>query len=338
MHPSRIILCPGQGAQALGMGKAWADGSSAARAVFEKADAVMGSRLGPRFSELCWAGPADLLNRTDASQPALYVAGVACWRGLLEKWNAGGLDESGVVACAGLSLGEYTALHVAGALSFEDGLELVTLRGRAMQDAADAVRNPDGTPGSGMVAIIGGDDSQAEAVCTEARERDVLVCANYNAPGQVVLSGSISACHRAAKVAEGKGLRATVLTVAGAFHSPLMGPAAERLRAALAGVTITAPRVTVVSNVTASPHAADGSVPIAETIRRRLVEQLSAPVRWAQSCVWLASRVWGSGTFAAGQTGGGAEYHELAPGSTLKGLMRRIEKSVKVVSHDSPSE
>src|SRR3954470_9667699 len=194
-----IVLCPGQGAQAVGMGKAWHDASPEARGVFEEADRILGDRLGAKRSALCFAGPAERLNRTDISQPAIYATSIACWKGLLTKWSYGN-GESKLAAVAGLSLGEYTALTLAGAISFEDGLELVTLRGRAMQDAAEA------TP-SGMLALIGADEAQAEAVATEARGSDVLVAANFNAPGQVVLSGSKPAIERAAKAAGDKGLR-----------------------------------------------------------------------------------------------------------------------------------
>jgi [acyl-carrier-protein] S-malonyltransferase len=363
MLRSSVILCPGQGAQAVGMGKAWFEASPAARAVFAEADAVIGTRLGPKLSEVCWNGPPDALNRTDVSQPAIFTASVACFRALLERWNVVTIEDANVMCISGLSLGEYTALHLAGAFSFRDGLELVTLRGRAMQDAADAVKNPDGTPGSGMVAIIGGDDAQAEQVCQAAKDGpsgpEVLVCANFNAPGQVVLSGHKAACERAVKAAEALGLRATLLQVAGAFHSPIMAPAADKLAAALAKVAIAEPRATVVSNVTARPHGvgntglplspsgngggaasggAGGGNTIADSIRRRLVEQLTSPVRWAESCRWIASGLWGSGTAIAGQAGGGADFHELAPGTTLKGLMRRIDKSVKVSAHDLPTD
>ncbi len=148
-----------------------------------------------------------------------------------------------------------------------------------------------------------------------------MVAANFNAPGQVVLSGSKTACERAAKVAEGMGLKTAILPVAGAFHSPLMAPAAQRLEAALAKTRIQAPRCPVVSNVTGVAHDTSPAGP--DTIRRRLVEQLTSPVRWAQGCVWLASNVKG-------------EYLELAPGRTLMGLMRRIDKTLKVTTYDTP--
>lgn len=306
-----IIVCPGQGAQALGMGKVWAETSAEARAVFDEADQVLGTSLGQTLSSICWAGPAEILNRTDVSQPALYTCAIACWRGLCAQWGLAE-GEAPVKAAAGLSLGEYSALHVAGSFSFADGLRLVALRGKAMQNAAEAVP-------SGMVALVGADEDQANAVVDEARGSGVLVCANFNAPGQIVLSGEKDACGRAEKVAADKGLRAVALAVAGAFHSPIMQPAAEALGKALAGVTIEAPRVPVWSNVTAKPHVSD-----AGAIRARLAEQLTSPVRWAQSFAAMA--------LAYPDT----EVHELAPGKTLAGMAKRIARSTKVQSHDGP--
>lgn len=313
MSNSPIILCPGQGAQIVGMGKSWYDASPNAAKVFDRADEILGDRLGERLSKLCFDGPAESLNRTDIAQPALYVAGVASFHGEFE-----GLQPSSIAAAAGLSLGEYTALHIAGAFSFEDGLELVTLRGRAMQDAAEAAD-------SSMVALIGADEQQANAVCDAARGDDVLVPANFNAPGQIVISGSASACDRAVEEAGNLGLRATKLAVAGAFHSPIMQPAADRLQKALDSVSISEPACQVVSNVTAEPHAAESGEDFDARLRRLLVEQLTSPVRWAESCVWLSQNISG-------------EFHELAPNKVLSGLMRRIDRSVKVTNHDAPRE
>lgn len=304
------------------MGQAWAARSTEGRAIFETADRVLGDRLGVKLSTLCFEGPVDRLNQTDASQPAIFTCSYASWTGLQANWRFGP-GEAPLAATAGLSLGEYTALVVAGAISFEDGLELVTLRGRAMQDAAEAVP-------SGMVALIGADESQAAAVCDQARGSGVLVCANFNAPGQVVISGTKDACERAVPVATAMGLRATALTVAGAFHSPLMAPAAERLAAALAKTTIKPARCPVLSNVTGVPHT---TADFAAGVRKALVDQLTHPVRWSHNCAWLASN-----TLNPGATGGNspAEAHELAPGKTLAGLMRRIDKNVKVTAHEEP--
>lgn len=315
MSEQLVILCPGQGAQAVSMAKAWCDQSAEARDVFDQADQILGNRLGAPLSQLCFNGPTDTLNRTDVSQPAIYTASVASWKGLLAQWGFAD-GEVQLAATAGLSLGEYTALHIAGAFSFADGLELVALRGKAMQDAAQA------SPSS-MVALIGADEDKARQVCDTARGDDILVCANFNAPGQVVLSGSKAACERAAKAASDAGLRAAPLPVAGAFHSPLMAPAAERLGQALTKTEVLVPSTTVLSNVTATPHAAEGGRAITDEIRKRLVEQLTQPVRWADCCTWMAANVRGT-------------YHELAPGKTLAGLMRRIDRSIKVQSHDEP--
>ena len=328
----RVILCPGQGAQFVGMGKAWYEKSPDARRVFDRADEILGNRLGIALSQLCFHGHnvngVERLNQTDISQPAIYVTSIACWHGLLAHWgvgsmSSGGAKEAGLIAAAGLSLGEYTALHIAGAMTFEEGLELVTLRGRAMQDAADAIRLADGTVGSGMVAIIGAEEAQVRALCDKAAQGEVLVPANFNAPGQIVISGSIAACRRAVEFAGEMGMRATPLPVAGAFHSALMQPAADRLRKALDATTVHTPVCSVLSNVTGVPHEQGKSDSMGQEIRSRLVEQLTHPVRWEQDCKWLA------------QTHGGkAEFHEMAPGKSLAGLYRRIDKGVKVEAHD----
>lgn len=313
MSERAIVLCPGQGAQAVGMGGAWANASRAARTIFERADRFLGNQLGAPLSALCFDGPAETLNRTDVSQPAIYVCSIASWHGLAELSEIAPTP----VAAAGLSLGEYTALHLARVISFEDGLRLVTLRGRAMQDAAEA------TPG-GMLALIGCDEAQAQAVCDEARRGGVLVCANFNAPGQVVVSGDAEAIARAQEAAAAAGLRAAPLPVAGAFHSPLMEPAADRLAQALESTPIDAQalaRCPVYSNVSALPHEAD-----AGQIRRRLAQQLTHPVRWARGCE----------NMAASGMGSGATWHELAPGKSLAGMMKRIDRTIAVITHDIP--
>ncbi len=298
------------------MGKVWADQSMAARAVFAEADDVLGDRLGAPLSQLCFEGPPERLNQTDVSQPAIYVCSVASWRGLCER---GGDDENttfadeAIVQAAGLSLGEYTALHLAGVFSFADGLRVVAERGRLMQEAAEA-------SGGGMVALIGADEIQAAELCQKAVEQgDVLVCANFNAPGQIVLSGHKSACDRAVELAGERGLRATPLAVAGAFHSPLMGPAAEKMGEVLAQTPMERLQCPVWANVTAQPHDSDNL----ELLRELLVKQITEPVCWSQSCQSMA----GAGTI---------NCHELAPGSVLRGLMRRIDRTVKVVNHDQP--
>lgn len=299
------------------MGRVWSERSPEARKLFDRADEVAGDRLGARLSTLCFEGPAERLNQTDVSQPTIFVASMASLAGLAAAWGVS-MSEIDSSATAGLSLGEYTALCVAGALSFESALELVLLRGRAMQDAAEAVP-------SSMVALIGADEAHAVVLCERAREDGVLVPANFNAPGQVVVSGTAEACDRAEKVAAEMGLRATRLAVAGAFHSPIMAPAAERLKAALQETDLDKPRCQVLSNVTGRPHQAGEGTTIEQSIRDRLVEQLTSPVRWADNCAWLAAERAAS------------EFHELAPGKTLTGLFRRIDRNVKVETHDEPS-
>jgi [acyl-carrier-protein] S-malonyltransferase len=306
-----VVLCPGQGAQAVGMGRTWHEQSAAARAVFDEADAALAEELGGRLSDLCFNGPAEKLNRTDVSQPAIYCCSVASYRGLLERDG-----EFNLAATAGLSLGEYTALHVAGVISFIDGLRIVAQRGKLMQEAAE---QSDGS----MVALIGAEEPQAEEICRQARESEVLVCANFNAPGQIVLSGHRSACDRAVEAASAMGLRATPLTVAGAFHSPLMQPAAERMVDVLATVKFSPPNCLVWSNVTAEPHDPENM----ELLRHLLIQQIVSPVKWAQSCAAVASD---------SRCGYECQYHELSPGSVLRGLMRRIDRNVKVQNHDEP--
>jgi len=310
MSPTQnVILCPGQGAQAVGMAREWTQVSAAASRVFAEADEVLGDRLGAPLSALCFEGPAERLNATDVSQPAIFTASVACYQALLEERG-----ELPIRSAAGLSLGEYTALHLAGAISFADGLRLVATRGRLMQEAAEA---SDG----GMVALIGADEEQADAVCRAAAGDGVLVPANYNAPGQIVLSGDAAACDRAMTAGAEAGLRTSRLTVAGAFHSPLMQPAADEMAAALAAAPFRSPNIEVWSNVTAEPHDPNDL----ELLARRLVEQIVSPVRWAQTCLALP-------------TGDTIEFVELAPGSVLRGLMRRIDRAKKVTSHDKPSD
>ena len=227
----------------------------------------------------------------------------------------GRLERPDVVA--GLSLGEFTALYLAGAVGFIDGLRLVRLRGQAMQEAANAAP-------SSMVAVTGdvGEDTARE-LCDKVLAEDpsqILVPANFNSPMQIVVSGTTEACEKAVPAAEAMGLKATPLQVAGAFHSPLMKPAAEKLAAALERAEWSAPSVPVIANVTAEPHTDD----IGE-IKRRLVEQLTHPVRWAQSMRYAAAHY------------RGARFVELAPGKVLTGLMRRTDKSIKVENHDKPA-
>ena len=292
------ILCPGQGAQAVGMGKDFFESSPVARELFERANRVVGFDL----SAVCFNGPEERLNQTDVSQPAIYVASIASFLAGRDKGYVG----EGQAAYAGLSLGEYTALHLAGVFGFEEGLKLVAARGRYMQEAA--VASP-----SGMVAVLGADEAAARNLCETAAQGEVLVPANFNAPGQIVVSGTKSACERALKAAEAAGLKATALKVAGAFHSPLMQPAADRMAAELEKVKFEVPKAIVYSNVTAKPHGDPSS------IKRLLVDQIVRPVLWEQTMRTLVETP-------------DARFVELAPGRTLAGLAKRINRRLPIDS------
>jgi [acyl-carrier-protein] S-malonyltransferase len=301
MASSTFILCPGQGAQAVGMGKAIAERSTAARGLFDRA----GKLLGFDLASVCFNGPEDRLNQTDVSQPALYVTGIASFVAAKEQ---GKFDPANVTAWAGLSLGEYTALHLAGVFGFEDGLRLVAARGKYMQEAAVAVP-------SGMVAIMGADEAVVLGLCERAAGGEVLVPANYNAPGQIVVSGAKAACERVLGAAEEKGFKAIALKVAGAFHSPLMQPAADQMRAELERVNFATPRQTVYSNVSGTAHTPD-----AAAIKEKLVQQIVEPVRWEQTMQALVAEA------PAGR------FVELSPGRTLAGLAKRINRRLPVES------
>ena len=305
------ILCPGQGAQTVGMGKAWVEASTRAAAVMAEADRILSDTLSKPLSESCFEGPVEWINRTDISQPAILACSVACWHGMREL----DVQVNGVVT-AGLSLGEYTALHLAGVMSFEDALRTVAARGRLMQEAAEASKG-------GMVALMGADDeAQASSFCAsvlaELPDSDVLVPANFNAPGQIVLSGSMDACDAAVAAAGDSGFRAKALPVAGAFHSPLMQSAADQMADVLDKIDLKVPEIPVWSNVTAVPHEND-----VVSIKHRLVEQITHPVRWSQSLVDMIEQGCGG-------------FHELAPGKVLKGLMKRIDRKLEVRNHDTP--
>jgi [acyl-carrier-protein] S-malonyltransferase len=299
MATSTYILCPGQGAQAVGMGKDFAEKSAVAKDTFDTANRVLGFDL----ASVCFAGPEVRLNQTDVSQPAIYVASIASFRAARD---AGKLDPAAVTAYAGLSLGEYTALHLAGVFGFEDGLRLVAARGRYMQEAA--VASP-----SGMVAILGAPKEAVVQLCEQVARGEVMVPANYNAPGQIVVSGSRAACERVLQAAEAGGFKATALKVAGAFHSPLMQPAADRMRAELERVSFRPPQKPVYSNVTAHPHRD------AASIKQLLVEQIVSPVHWEDTMVKLVAA-------------GDARFVELAPGRILAGLAKRINRRLPVES------
>ncbi len=297
-----VVIFPGQGSQSVGMGKDVADASPAASAVFKRADEVLGFEL----SKMCFEGPESELTRTDVQQPAIFVTSVAIWRALVEREARA---DALLGASAGLSLGEYTALHVAGAVAFDDALRLVRRRGELMQEAAGAVA-------SGMVSIIGGDESSVAALCAEAAAGEVLVPANFNCPGQIVISGAIAACERAVGLAGKHGVRGIMLKVAGAFHSPLMASAAERLGEVLDATPFVSPDCRVIANVDALAHG--GAVGMRAGLRRQVTEA----VRWQQSI---------EGLIAAGCDC----FMEVGPGRVLTGLMRKIDRKVKAVNVSS---
>lgn len=298
MAQPTYILCPGQGAQVVGMGKDFYEASPAARAVFDAANDAIGFDL----KSLCFNGPEDQLNKTNVSQPAIYVTSVACFRA---AEAAGVINPAEVTAYAGLSLGEYTALHLGGAFDFITGLKLVKARGQYMQEAAVA------TPSS-MVVLMGADEVAVTKLCQEAAGGDVLVPANFN-PGQIVVSGTKAACARVVEAAGAAGVKAIPIAVAGAFHSPLMQSGADRMATELAGANSSAPKTTVYSNVTATPHTD------AASMKRLLVEQITHPVRWEQTMQALVAS-------------GEARFVELAPGRALTGMMKKINRRLPVES------
>lgn len=294
------FLFPGQGAQAVGMGRALAEAEPLARETFERADAALGFAL----TRIMWEGPEDELRKTVHAQPALLAHGVAAWR-LLER--AGVRPDF----TAGHSLGEYTACVAAGALSFEDAIRLVHRRGELMYRAG--IERP-GT----MAAILGLDADAVREVCTEAAAAGVVVAANLNAPGQVVISGEVDAVERACALAKEKGAkRAIRLVVSGAFHSPLMGAAAEGLRTALSVVELRDAACPVVCNVDARP------VRRADEIRDALERQLLGAVRWEESMRLLLER--GAGGFV-----------EAGTGKVLRGLLRTIDREARSWNVEDP--
>jgi len=300
---SRIaFLFPGQGAQTVGMGRRLAESLPSVRDLYDRAGAVLGYDL----AKLCFEGPAEQLDSTVVSQPALFVTSLAA----LESLRAESPEV--VLACeaaAGLSLGEYTAMVLAGVFEFEDGLMLVQKRGAAMQEAADA------TPG-GMVSILGLERVEVERLCREVRGGETLEIANLLCPGNIVISGTVAACERAAEAARPFGaVKAVPLAVAGAFHTQIMHPADQRLAEALADVPMYEPKMPVVSNVDARPHQDP------EEIRDLLIRQVLCPVRWEDSMRYLLSE-------------GFDEFFEVGPGRVLRGLLRRIERSAVCQSVD----
>jgi [acyl-carrier-protein] S-malonyltransferase len=300
--PRTAFLFPGQGAQTVGMAGALCQSLPAAKALFDRAATILGFDL----LTVCVNGPADRLNATDVSQPAIFVASLAA----LEQLRATEPDAfSEVVAAAGLSLGEYTALVYAGAMTFEDGLRVVQARGRAMQAAAEA------SP-SGMVSVLGLDIPDIEVLLSEARSAGTLEIANYLCPGNTALSGALPAIERIEQLAAEKGgIRTVRLAVAGAFHTDLMKPADLRLAEALRAAAINPPVVPVWSNVDANPHTDPAE------IRALLVRQVVSPVRWEETV---------RGLLAAGVE----RFYEIGPGRVLAGLLKRVNRKadIRIVS------
>ncbi|MBL8878463.1 MAG: ACP S-malonyltransferase [Phycisphaerales bacterium] len=292
-------IFPGQGSQLLGMGKDVSDAHAIARDTYANADEILGFSL----STLCFDGPPERLNATDAQQPAIFVTSVALFRAALAagRIKAGQFDILG-----GLSLGEYTALHLGGALPFESALRLVFRRGQLMQRAAEA------SP-SGMVSVLGLSEEQVVAVCEQASGRGRIAPANFNCPGQIVISGHRDACEAAVAAIDQAGGKAVPLKVAGAFHSEFMKPAADALREELAVVPIESPRTRVIRNVDAEYHGDPAS------IRDALYRQVFSPVRW-QQCVERMIR------------DGCDEFVEIGPNRVLTGLMRKINRSARAAS------
>jgi len=278
----------------VGMGKDLAEHSPTAKAWFDLANAALGYDL----ASICFNGPEAELTNTEHAQPGIFLVSWVAFELLKERAPALTFE-----ATAGLSLGEFTALTVAGVMSFEDGLKVVRQRGRFMQQACAATEG-------GMAAIIGLSETATREVCTETG----LALANLNCPGQIVISGPSEKMAPACALAKAKGaMRAVPLTVAGAYHSPLMASAQAKLEAELACVPINPPLVPVIANVTAQPHGEPG------TIRTRLVEQVTSSVRWEESMRYLVER-------------GFTRFIELGPGRALSGFMKRISKNAQILN------
>lgn len=296
------FIFPGQGAQLVGMGADIAAAFPAAAALFDKACGIVGFDL----KSLCFQGPEEKLNSTEISQPAIFTVSAALLELVHEKAPA--LTPQ---VTAGLSMGEYTALYAAGLMSFEDALKLVLKRGQAMQAAANSSRG-------GMVSLIGLDEPTVRQLCEEASEGQLLTPANFNCPGQIVISGAIEACHRATGLAEKYGaMKAVPLAVAGAFHTTMMRPAAEALEQALASCPLKDPSsIQVIANISAEYYGS------AQQIRQGLVRQLVEPILW-QKCM--------EKLIADGVT----KFVEIGPNRVLTGLMKRIHRRADIVNISS---
>lgn len=287
----RAYVFPGQGAQFVGMGKDLYDNSPIAKEYFEKANEILGFRI----TDLMFEGTPEDLRQTKVTQPAVFLHSVITAIALGDEFQPN--------MVAGHSLGEFSALVAAKALSFEDGLRLVYARAMAMQEACEI--EP-----STMAAVLGLDDETVEAVCEEVNKEHVVVAANYNSPGQLVISGSIEGIDKACEILKEKGARrALKLPVGGAFHSPLMEPARQKLQTAIEEAQIQTPICPVYQNVNANPQ----TDPV--MIKQHLIAQLTAPVRWTQTVKNIVND-------------GATEFIELGPGDVLKGLVKEIDSTV----------
>ena len=304
---SLAFIFPGQGSQAVGMGKALADVYAPARAVFEEVDAALGENL----TKVIWEGPAETLTLTENAQPALMAVSLATMRVLAAEAGVDlGRDAQFV---AGHSLGEYSALAAAGALTIVDTARLLRIRGRAMQKAV-----PVGT--GAMAALLGLDFDQAVAVAAEAAQGQICQAANDNGGGQVVVSGDKAAVERAVEIAKGKGARrALMLPVSAPFHCALMQPAADAMAEALAKVAVKPPVVPVVANVVVGP------VSDPPEIVRALIAQVTGTVRWRESVAFMAAQ-------------GVTTFYEIGAGKVLSGLVKRIAESAKGVAIGTPDD
>jgi [acyl-carrier-protein] S-malonyltransferase len=290
------FLFPGQGAQSVGMCRSIVEKYPVARRLFDRAGEILGYDL----AKLCFEGPKEQLDSTVYSQPALFVSSLAALEMLKE------VKPDLVAQCvmtAGLSLGEYTALVFADALSFEDGLKVVQRRGQAMQDSAD--RQP-----SGMASLLMLDRDKVQEICDQASAVGQISIANFLCPGNLVVSGDKPACAKAVELAEAAGGKAVPLPVAGAFHTTIMQPADQKLSEVLSSIALKSPRIPVVSNVDAAAHSNP------EEIRELLVRQVISPVRWEDSIRWILEQ-------------GITEFTEIGPGKVLTGLLKRIDRKAK---------
>ena len=288
------LLFAGQGAQVVGMGKDLAEKFPTAKAWFDRANAAVGYDL----AGVCFNGPEAELTKTENAQPGIFLVSWVAFQLLKEQ-----VPNLKFEATAGLSLGEFTALTAAGALSFEDGLRVVRQRGRFMQEACDVTQG-------GMAAVIGLEEAPTREVCAEAG----VVLANLNCPGQLVISGAADKIEKACELAKAKGARKAIpLPVAGAYHSPLMASAQQKLAAELAKVALVSPHVPVISNVTAQAHGAPAD------IAAKLVEQVCASVLWENSVRALLAQ-------------GYTRFIELGPGTALSGFMKRIDKTAQMLN------